>query len=576
MSGVLTYELSFLQHSGNNDATIDDLVDGGIPRLSARDICRAMSEVIQRRNTPLFILWDIENIPIPTSASAAHVASQIKDAVAPYGRREHFHAYASASTGQISEEKRSELQLSGCILVDSPHLGRKEVADKMIIVDAMEFAYTHPDGATLCLITGDVDYAYLLSKLQKPQWATIVISKGDRESMLHANCGVRLRWETDILGVISESGDGDLKTSHLNQAFTNLDDMSSIKVSEMAPLSVNEMTDRALQVAKEGRKYIIFVKKFHAPRGDRLSGTFVQKVESYLLLMFNSLKEAQSFAAERPWLCQHGILVNWLTCSKPKHDQHSVIIQNEVNRCALCNRCNCITAKDDIFFLASPGDTGGVCCICFESCGGWSEIEKRKAQEKVVSALKMMEEYDDFFVERYVIRRTLLERYPSLCASKSQANLWIDSSIQAGLIVETRHWKTKREKVLGLPKYKRLADLPYPQIDTSEAEWFIVSLLRNNGGTMERTQVNQALRENDPQRMSIPFMRSLVMQNAESNNLFFIDRSARIQMVSLTIHWLAKLKAANLELALTSVEFDEANATVHSSSTHSTCYGSWA
>eukprot|EP00956_Cyclotella_meneghiniana_P015269 scaffold23218_cov22-Cyclotella_meneghiniana.AAC.1 len=185
--------------SGNNEATIADLVDGGIPRLSARDICRVMGEVIQRRSRPMIVLWDIENISIPTHASAALVVSQIKDAIAPYGQVKQFRAYASVSLGNIPEEKRSELHLSGCNLVDSPHLGRKEVADKMIIVDAMEFAYTHLEGATLCFITGDVDYAYLLSKLDKSQWTTIVISKGGGESMLHANCNVNLRWETDIL-----------------------------------------------------------------------------------------------------------------------------------------------------------------------------------------------------------------------------------------------------------------------------------------------------------------------------------------------------------------------------------------
>jgi hypothetical protein len=69
----------------------------------------------------------------------------------------------------------------------------------MIIVDAMQFAFMHPDGATLCFITGDVDYAYLLAVLQRPKWQTIVISKGTMQSMLHVNCDMRMRWETDIL-----------------------------------------------------------------------------------------------------------------------------------------------------------------------------------------------------------------------------------------------------------------------------------------------------------------------------------------------------------------------------------------
>ena len=175
-----------------------------------------------------------------------------------------------------------------------------------------------------------------------------------------------------------------------------------------------------------------------------------------------------------------------------------------------------------------------MCRSCFEECRCWGEIEQTTAQENVVSLLKMNEEYDDIFVPRYIVQETLLERYPFICASKGQANLWIDSSIQAGLIVETRHCEKKREKVLALPKYEEFADWPYAQDDNSEIEWCMVILLWLNGGTMERTLVNDALYKIDPQRMSNPFMRSLVMRNAESKKWVFIDRTAQMQVVCLT------------------------------------------
>lgn len=70
----------------------------------------------------------------------------------------------------------------------------------MIIIDAMEFAFSNLSGATLCFITGDTDYAYLLAVLQKnPELKTIVISKGSIQSMLHYNAHIKMRWETDIL-----------------------------------------------------------------------------------------------------------------------------------------------------------------------------------------------------------------------------------------------------------------------------------------------------------------------------------------------------------------------------------------
>ena len=179
---------------------VEDLVEaGGIPLMAARDICKIAKGEIERGNAPMAIFWDLENMPIPASSSGRDVSTRLKTILAPYGNLVQFRGYASIGLNLIPQQKRSDLQLSGCHLVDCPHNGRKEVADKMIIVDAMQFAYKNPDGATLCFITGDVDYAYLLAVLQQPNWRTIVISKGTMSSMLHVNCEVRMRWETDIL-----------------------------------------------------------------------------------------------------------------------------------------------------------------------------------------------------------------------------------------------------------------------------------------------------------------------------------------------------------------------------------------
>jgi hypothetical protein len=179
---------------------IDDLVSEGIPKMAARDIYAAVSNAIAQRSAPLAVFWDIENVPIPAACTGRFAALRVKKALAKYGDLVVFRGYASIGLNNIPQEKRSELQLSGCHLVDCPHNGRKEVADKMIIVDAMEFAFERPDGAVLCFVTGDTDYAYLLSILQRrPRWQTIVISQGSLESMLHVNCSARLRWETDIL-----------------------------------------------------------------------------------------------------------------------------------------------------------------------------------------------------------------------------------------------------------------------------------------------------------------------------------------------------------------------------------------
>lgn len=176
----------------NADDIVADLVEGGIPVLAAKTIVRIASEAVKRSNAPMTVFWDLENMPIPSTTSGRDVVSRLKSVLAPQGDLVQFRGYASTGLGLIPQQKRSDLQLSGCHLVDCPHNGRKEVADKMIIVDAMQFAFSHPEGATLCFITGDVDYAYLLAVLQRPQWRTVVVSKGTLQSMLHVNCDMKI------------------------------------------------------------------------------------------------------------------------------------------------------------------------------------------------------------------------------------------------------------------------------------------------------------------------------------------------------------------------------------------------
>ena len=173
---------------------------------SARDIVDVAAGIAHRSRAPMAIFWDLENMPIPTTSSGRDVACRLKSILSSYGELTAFRGYASIGLGNIPQQKRSDLQLSGCALVDCPHVGRKEVADKMIIVDAMNFAMNNPEGATLAFITGDVDYAYMLATLQpKKQYRTIVISKGTLQSMLDVNCDIKMRWETDILQLRSAS-----------------------------------------------------------------------------------------------------------------------------------------------------------------------------------------------------------------------------------------------------------------------------------------------------------------------------------------------------------------------------------
>ena len=105
-----------------------------------------------------------------------------------------FKAYFAADQNCIPIEKRSELQLSGCTIIDTPHLGRKEVADKMIIVDALLFAFAHKDtGAAMCFITGDTDFT-LATLRTFPKIRTVLVSHGRMAPLLGQAAHVVLRW----------------------------------------------------------------------------------------------------------------------------------------------------------------------------------------------------------------------------------------------------------------------------------------------------------------------------------------------------------------------------------------------
>ena len=99
----------------------------------------------------------------------------------------------------LPQDERCDLQLTGCNLVDCPTMSNKDVADNIIIVDAMQFAFMCPEGVTLCFITGDVDYSYMLTVLQKPKWLKIVISKDCLQSKLDVKYDLKFSWEADVL-----------------------------------------------------------------------------------------------------------------------------------------------------------------------------------------------------------------------------------------------------------------------------------------------------------------------------------------------------------------------------------------
>lgn len=92
--------------------------------------------------------------------------------------------------------KRSPLDLT---LPDCPHNGKNSV-DLMMIVDIMAFIKDTPAPATIILISGDRDFAYLLSTLRWRQYHVVLISNTfmTHES-LSTQANVTFDWQSDVL-----------------------------------------------------------------------------------------------------------------------------------------------------------------------------------------------------------------------------------------------------------------------------------------------------------------------------------------------------------------------------------------
>ena len=78
------------------------------------------------------LIDESENCPAPSNASGYSIANNIYSLAHPFGVVKLVKAYLEIDKFK-SGTIRSELQASGVSLVDCPHNGRKDVADKMIL-----------------------------------------------------------------------------------------------------------------------------------------------------------------------------------------------------------------------------------------------------------------------------------------------------------------------------------------------------------------------------------------------------------------------------------------------------------
>ncbi|KAG9017079.1 hypothetical protein FRB90_001858 [Tulasnella sp. 427] len=149
------------------------------------------------------IFWDYENCAAPANVPGYIVAEQIRNAAHQFGPVSVFKAYLELSTINITQKMinlRSELQSSGVSLTDCPRTSnRKDVVDKMLLVDMLAFAMDNPAPAVIMLISGDRDFVYAVSVLRHRKYdVVLVIPPQGAHITLRSQATVVLDWRFDI------------------------------------------------------------------------------------------------------------------------------------------------------------------------------------------------------------------------------------------------------------------------------------------------------------------------------------------------------------------------------------------
>ncbi|KAG2061459.1 hypothetical protein BDR06DRAFT_946888 [Suillus hirtellus] len=174
-------------------------------------------------NRKVAIFWDYENCSPPLNSQGHAIVNGIRRIAHVFGYVISFKAYfdMSSQSSQKSVGFRSDLQSSGVSIIDCPHNGKKEVVDKMILVDMITFAVDNPSPATVILIAGDRDYAYAISTLRLRQYNVVLVvpPAPNIPQSLESQASVVVDWNFAILGKRTEAD-----TAPVRQPYRNLDE----------------------------------------------------------------------------------------------------------------------------------------------------------------------------------------------------------------------------------------------------------------------------------------------------------------------------------------------------------------
>ncbi|KAL5490374.1 hypothetical protein ACEPAI_5207 [Sanghuangporus weigelae] len=152
------------------------------------------------------IFWDYENCRPPSNLPGGKLVETIQNLDQIPDRVKVFKAYVDIALECVNPRSytlHSELQSSGVTLVHCPHNGKKDVADKMMIVDMFAFALDNDTPTTIAIITGDRDFAYAVAVLRLRGYKVVIISPNAGHASLKMQADALYDWQKIMNDAIS-------------------------------------------------------------------------------------------------------------------------------------------------------------------------------------------------------------------------------------------------------------------------------------------------------------------------------------------------------------------------------------
>lgn len=122
------------------------------------------------------VLWDIENVCIPSEHNGAQIVHAIGKSLQKLRNGVVRRIVAFVDINKLRLVHRNELQSHGVLLMHVETAGRKDAADKALIVELMLTALDVPLPTGIALLSGDQDYAYPIAILRQRGFSTVVIA----------------------------------------------------------------------------------------------------------------------------------------------------------------------------------------------------------------------------------------------------------------------------------------------------------------------------------------------------------------------------------------------------------------